>query len=177
MELEEYYKFYHVDIAAQIDNNWNDDTALGIVKDSRRYSIMIKSQDKEIIKRRFVKDSNDRGMRRHNKRVVAVIYSYLLFKAINNFNEANPLLICRDVRPEVIVMNYLRKISEYFKNYNLFSRKIKFRKRIEFETNNKLPKSLAGKYVRKVFQGKIKPDKILDNSEIEELIELISKIL
>ena len=91
--------------------------------------------------------------------------------------EADPILLCRDVRPERFVMNYFQKISSYFNNKEILNRKIKFRKRIEFETLDKLPKSLAGKYVRKVYQGKIKPDRILAKEDIEELIEIISKII
>jgi len=57
------------------------------------------------------------------------------------------------------------------------NREMKFRKRVEFETKEKLPKSLAGRYVRKVYQGKLAPSKILSNSEIDELLNLIAKIL
>lgn len=177
MKLEEFDKFYHVDIAAQIDNKWKDNTALGIVKDSRKFSILIKGRDKEIIRRRFISNGEDRPAKRHNHRVIAIIYSYLLFKAIIEFSEANPLLICRDVRPEIVVINYLKKISRFFGNSKVFERKIKFRKRIEFETEAKLPKSLAGKYARKVYQGKIPANKTLQNYEIDELIDLIGRIL
>jgi hypothetical protein len=177
MKIEEYNNFYHVDISTQIDNKWRNNTALGIVKNLRKYSIMIKSNDKEYIKKHFILDENVISGRTHNKKVIAIIYSYLLYKALGEFNEANPLLLCRDVRPEKFVINYLQKIASFFKNYSVLNRKIKFRKRIEFETRDKLPKSLAGKYVRKVYQGKIKANKILDDFEIKQLIEIIGKIL
>lgn len=74
-------------------------------------------------------------------------------------------------------MSYFQKIAACFKNYSISNRKIKFRKRIEFETHKKLPKSLAGKYVRKVYQGKLPSNKTLNNAEIKELKEIISKIL
>ena len=51
------------------------------------------------------------------------------------------------------------------------------RQSVEFDVKEKLPKSLAGKYTRKVYQGKIKPDKTLSDLEIEELVNLISKII
>lgn len=86
-------------------------------------------------------------------------------------------MLCRDVRPEILIMNYLRKIAKFFNNKETMNREIKFRKKIEFETNDKLPKSLAGKHVRKVFKGKINPDKILDSKEIKEVMEVISKLL
>ena len=63
----------------------------------------------------------------------------------------------------------------FFNNQKIINREIKFRKRIEFETKEKLPKSLAGKYAKKVYQGKLIPTKIIGNKEIEELIELIGK--
>ena len=86
-------------------------------------------------------------------------------------------MLCRDVRPERFVINYLQKIASFFKNYKILNRKIKFRKKTEFETKDKLPKSLAGKYTRKVYQGKLAANKILDGLEIKELIGVISKIL
>ncbi len=52
-----------------------------------------------------------------------------------------------------------------------------FRKRSEFNTKEKLPKSLVGRYVRKVYQGKLEATRTLSNFEIEDLIILISKIL
>ena len=99
-DIKEYENFYHVDISTQIDNNWEDDTALGIVKGSRRYSVKIKGDDKELIKRRFISSENSDSAKRHNRKVVAVIYSYLLYTALCKFPEARPLLLCRDVRPE-----------------------------------------------------------------------------
>jgi hypothetical protein len=174
MDIKEYGNFYHVDISTQIDNNWKDDTALGIVKDSRRYSVKIKGSDKEIIKRRFISRENSRSAKRHNRRVIILVYCYLLYKALSEFLEAKSILLCRDVRPELLVINYLRKISSVFDNPQILDREIKFRKR-EDRRDKKLPKSLAGKYVTKVYRGQIKPDKILNNTEIKELIDIIGK--
>jgi len=175
--LDDYGKYYHVDISTQIDNKWKTDTVLAIVKGSRKYSIKIKSRDKEKVKKRFIVENLSRSGRRHNKRVVAIVYSYLLYKALFIFMEANPLLLCRDVRPEKWVIQYLQKIADFFSNKKILNRKIKFRKRIEFESDGALPKSLAGRYVRKVYQGKFDANKILDKSEIDKLIEIIGKVL
>jgi len=177
MKIEEFENFYHVDIATQINNKWKDDTALGIDKESKKYSIMIRGRDKEIIKNRFILHNDLRVSRVHNCKVIVIVYSYLLYNLLLENKEADPILLCRDVRPERFVMNYLQKIASYFNNQEILNRKIKFRKKVEFDTLDKLPKSLAGKYVRKVYQGKIKPDKILNKEDIEELIEIISKII
>jgi len=177
MKLEDYSKFYHIDISTQIENKWKNDTVLGIVKDSEKYSVKIKGRDKEKLKKRFIIEETSRSNKKHNKRVIAIVYCYLLYNAILEFKEANPLLICRDVRPERYVIHYLRKISNFFNNRQIMNREMKFRKRVEFETKEKLPKSLAGRYVRKVYQGKLAPSKILSNSEIDELLNLIAKIL
>ena len=177
MKIEEYNKFYHVDISTQINNKWKDNTFLAIVKDSRRYSIMIKGRDKEELKKRFLVDETEWYNKIHNKKVIALIYSYLLYKALCEFQEAKPLLLCRDVRPEKFVMNYFQKITAFFKNYNISERTVKFRKRVEFETRDKLPKSLAGKYARKVYQGRLPAIKTLNSEEIHELNNLISKLL
>ena len=166
-----------LDISTQIENKWKKDTVLGIVKDSKKYSIKIRGRDKELIKKRFVIEETSRSNKRHNKRVVAIVYCYLLYKALLEFKEAKPLLICRDVRPERYVIHYLQKISNFFNNRQIMNREIKFRKRVEFETKEKLPKSLAGKYVRKVYQSKLTSSKILSNAEIDELLSLIAKIL
>lgn len=177
MNLQEYENFYHVDISTQIENKWKTDTVLGIVKDSKKYSIKIKARDKLKIKKRFVTKNISKSEKRHNKKIVAIIYSYLLYKALCKFNEANPLLLCRDVRPERLVIQYLQKIANFFKNKLILKRKIKFRKKIDFDTDKKLPKSLAGKYVRKVYQGKFKPHKILNKQEVNELLEIIGKVI
>ena len=176
MDVKEYENFYHVDISTQIDNNWNNDTALGIVKYSRRYSIRVRGSDKETIKRRFVSMEKSDSARIHNRKVIAIIYSYILYLALCEFPEAKQLLLCRDVRPEKFVINYLQRICNLLGNKEVFNRKINFRKR-EDRKDRKLPKSLAGKYVRKVYQGKLFPNKILNNQEIEELIAIIGKIL
>lgn len=105
-----------------------------------------------------------------------IVYSYLLYRALCEFKEANPLLLCRDVRPEILVINYLRRIANFFRNPEIINRKIKFRKRIEFGIKEKLPKSLAGKYAKKVYQGKKEATRILDSSDIKELIDLAGKI-
>ena len=177
LKLEEYSYFYHVDISTQINNKWKEDSVLGILKDSERYSIKIKGNDKEKIKNRYILDNDTKSNNVHNNKVICIIYSYLLYKLLSEFEHANPILLCRDVRPERYVMNYLQKISSYFNNRDILNRKINFRKRIEFETKNKLPKSLAGKFVRKVYQGKIPANKTLDNQEIDELIIIIGKII
>jgi hypothetical protein len=177
MNIKEYNDFYHVDISMQIDNKWKEDTVLGIVKNSRKFSIRIRGRDKEIIKKKYIFDNDSDSNKKHNKKVVAIVYSYLLYKALCNFLEAKPLLLCRDVRPERFVINYLQKICHFFNNHEVFNRIIKFRKRIEFESEKKLPDSLAGKYARKVYQNKLSASKIIDKKELEELIEIIGKIL
>ncbi len=177
MNLEEYENFYHIDISTQINNKWKNDSVLGIIKGSKRYSILIRGRDKELIKDRFIFNNNSRSNKIHNNKVIAIIYSYLLYNLILENIDADPILLCRDVRPERFVTNYLQKIASYYNNYAILNRRIKFRKRIEFETQNKLPKSLAGKYVRKVYQGKISPNGILDKSDIENLIIVINKII
>ena len=50
MRIEEYSTFYHVDISTQIENKWKNDSILGIVKDSRKYSIKISGENKEKMK-------------------------------------------------------------------------------------------------------------------------------
>ena len=177
MNIDKYTSFYHVDISTQIENKWKNDTILGIVKDSKKYSIKIKGKDKEFLKNKFIIENNSYSNKKHNRKVIALIYSYLLYKALCEFQEAKSLLLCRDVRPERLVIHYLQKLSNFFKNHSIMNREIKFRKTIEFETKNKLPKSLAGKYTRKVYQGKLEPDKVLDNRDVEELINIINKIL
>jgi len=177
MGIKEYGKFYHVDISTQIENKWKNDSVLAIVKDLRKYSIKIRAKDKEEIKRRFILNDDFDSAKKHNKKIVSLIYSYILYKALCEFPEAKPLLLCRDVRPERFVEHYLEKVAYFFKNQQILDREIKFRKRIEFETKEKLPKSLAGKYARKVYQKKLLANKILDNNNIKELIEIIGKIL
>lgn len=136
----------------------------------------MRGRDKEEIKRRFIINDKSRTGKRHNRKIVAIVYSYLLFKALCEFPEANPLLLCRDVRPERAVMHFLRKIASFLGNSFILNKEIKFRKRIEFGTKEKLPKSLAGKYAKKVYQGKIEATKILNKQEVEELIEIIGKV-
>src|SRR3989344_9298014 len=116
MDIKEYDKFYHVDISTQIENKWKNDSILAIVKDSRKYSIKIRAMNKGEIKRRFILNEDSDSAKKHNKKVVALIYSYLLYKALCEFPEAKPLLLCRDVRPERFIEQYLRKIAYFFKD-------------------------------------------------------------
>jgi len=176
MDLE-YESFYHVDLSMQINNKWKEDTVLGIVKDSRKFSIKIKGRDKEIIKKKYIFDNKSDSNKRHNRKIIALTYSYLLYKSLCAFSEANPLLLCRDVRPEKLIIHYLQKICNFFNNKKIFNRIIKFRKKVEFKTTEKLPESLAGKYARKVYQNKLPASKIINKEELEELINVIGKIL
>jgi hypothetical protein len=176
MKIEDYGNFYHVDISTQINNKWKNDSVLGIVKNDFRYSIKIKGRDKELIKKKFIAKEQSRSSNRHNRRIIALIYSYLLYKILSECPQAKLLLLCRDVRPERFVMHYLEKIANSLGNGEILKREIRFRKRIEFETIDKLPKSLAGKYVKKVYQGKVAPNKILDELEIGELIEILGRL-
>ncbi len=84
MNLEDYNSFYHVDISTQIENKWKNDTILGIVKDSKKYSIKIRGWDKEKIKRRFINKNESDSDKKHNKRLVAITYCYLLLHAKNS---------------------------------------------------------------------------------------------
>ena len=116
MELKEYNCFCHVDIAAQINNKWKDNSVLGIVKLSDKYSVLIKGKDKEKIKERFILVDDSRSNRVHNRKVIVIIYCYLLYQLLLNTKAGSPVLLCRDVRPEKFVNHYLQKIASFFKN-------------------------------------------------------------
>jgi superfamily II DNA or RNA helicase len=134
LDLKDYSKFYHVDLSTQIGNKWKSDTVLAIVKFSRKYSLKIRGKDKEKIKKRFISNEKSRSAKKHNRRVIAAIYSYLLYSALCDFKEAKPLLLCRDVRPERDILRYFQKIAHHFKNKSILNRDIRFRKKIEFDT-------------------------------------------
>ena len=164
-----------VDMSNQVDNDWDRDTILAFANKSKNqeYAIRLKNRDKSKIKKKFIYLKETESARKHNKKVINLIFAYLIFKILSESKgEKEKVYICPDHRPTREVHHYIQKLSKFNGYPNLTEEKD-----IDFINRNKfnVPKSNpAHKFAKKVYQGK-KNAKIA--ADFEELESLISKLL
>jgi len=164
-------EFAEIDMSNQIDNTWNKDSVLAIRKKEAKYTIKIKTEDKKALKKEFIWEADSKQSLRHNRKIITIIYCYLLYKLIKNTNGfSSKVKICNDVGPKVLVNNYLTAICRYFEEEPLQNKiKIRFRKKGD-------NKSTAHGAARKVFKGRKKEDYLIQNKDLEELRNILKKI-
>ena len=164
-------KRFEIDLANQIDNRWTKDSVIAMKNESFQFSLKIRSKDKKILKKKFISESKDKADKKHNRKIVLVIYSFLVYKIIKlNKDKIKRIYICRDCGPSFLVSKYISKICKYYKdepvtNYLSF----KFRKGLQ--------KSKAHNLANKVFRGRKKEDYCLNEQDIIELEDIIRKNL
>lgn len=143
---------FEIDLANQIDNRWTKDSILAIRDKDFRFSLKIKTEDKKILKKKFIIEPKDKADRKHNKKVILMIYAFLMHKLVKlNEESIKKILVCRDCGPSFLVSKYLSKICKYYNeepitNYLSF----KFKKDKE--------KSKAHKLANDVLRGRKKED-------------------
>jgi len=165
----------HIDLANQIDNPWERDTILSLVNKSKsiNYSIRFKNVDKSKIRKKFINLDETQSSRRHNKKVINLVFAYLIFKVLNTKRDlVNYVFICPDHRPSKEVHHYIQKLSHYF-GYSDITRKIniKFFNRRKHNIEKKTP---AHKLAGKILKGKRKANLAVN---FEELHNAIQKLL
>jgi len=163
---------FEVDLANQIDNKWTKDTILAMKNRNFGFSVKIKSSDKKILKKKFISELGDKSDRKHNKKVVVMIYSFLIFKLITlNKEWVKAVSVCRDYEPLFLVSKSLSKICKFYKDEpvtNYISLRFK---------RNKKKKSRAHRLANDVLRVRKKEDYCLTARDLEKLEEVIRKNL
>lgn len=165
----------HIDIAGQIDNPWERDSVLALVNKSKNIycTIRLKNSDKIKLKKNFINSDGTPSAKRHNKKIINLIFAYIIFKVLDNKkNLIDEVYICPDHRPSKEVHHYLQKLS-YHLGYNKLTEdvNIHFLDRNKYKIKKNIP---AHKIALKILKGKKKSDLTAD---FEELNHIISKLL
>jgi hypothetical protein len=157
-----------IDLSNQIHNKWNKDTVIAAVSEKYHYSLKIRGQTKNGLKRHFIHEDIDKKTHKRNRRIIAIIYSYLVFKLLSKTkgHKIEFIRICPDHKPPEEVYKYLQKI---FSLMRYPCPKIKF-----FKGPGRSP---AHKYAITVFRGRIKPNYIIESQDKEELLVIIEELI
>jgi len=168
-------QYNHVDISNQIDNEWKRDSILAFVNEQKNYyySVRLRNMEKSKLKKDFINPLETEAARRHNKRVINLVFGYMIFKIIQEMSiSITKILICPDHRPTKEVHHYIQKISSFLSRPNLTNDvDISFINRKIYEIDKKTP---AHRWAKKVLSGRKKANYIID---YKELHEMISKLL
>lgn len=160
-----------IDLANQIDNRWAKDSILAMKDKDFQFALKIKSNDKKVLKKKFINESRSKADKRHNRKVITIIYSFLIYKIIKlNKDRIKKIYICRDCGPSIFVSKYISKICKYYKDEPITNYlKFKFRKSGE--------KSKSHRLANKVLRGRKKADYCLNKKNLIELEDIIRKNL
>ena len=162
----------HIDIGNQIDNSWNKDTALALKLNKVTFSIKIRETDKKEIEKKYIKQANSRKDFKEKRKVIVLLYSFLLFKLLNESNGiCKKVKVCNDVSPANDVYRYLNKICKYYNVKPLEQRmKIRFKKKGDGE-------SKAHGVANRVFKGRKPADYLIKSKDIEDFNNIVREIL
>ncbi|MAG52343.1 MAG: hypothetical protein CMH62_00095 [Nanoarchaeota archaeon] len=143
----------HMDLSNQIDNKWERDTILSFVNVSKKlnYSIRFRNMDKSKIRKKYINTNGSKSGQRHNKKVVNLIFGYMIFKILEVKKEVlDKIYICPDHRPSKEVHHYIQKIASKFNNPHLTEEiDIDFINRSIYAINKSTPAHrLAKKYLK-----------------------------
>ncbi len=170
MEGENFWA--EVDMSNQINNSWNKDSSLALKKGGKGFSVKIRTEDKKSLKRKFVWDEDSDKNKKHNQRVIVIIYCFMLYKLIKNSKGlGDHVKICNDAGPRWSVNKYLNSIFRYY-NEPPIGEKIKLRFRRDGD-----PESFAHSLARKVMRGRKKEDYLITKNDVKELEDIIRKII
>jgi len=161
-------KYIEVDIGNQIDNSWNKDTAIALKLNKVSFSLKIREKDKKKLEKKYIKKVEKRSDKRKNRKVVVMIYSFLLYKLLIGFNGlAKRVRLCRDINPSKHVYRCLRIISKYYGDEPI-DEKIRIRFKKEGHGN-----SSAHRVANRVYKGRKSPNLLIKKKDMEDLQELI----
>jgi hypothetical protein len=161
---------FEMDLANQIENRWTKDSILAIKNKEVGFSIKIKTEDKKLLKKKFIINPRDKNEKKQNKKIVMIVYSFLIYKIISfNKDKIRKIYICRDCGPSFLVYKYLSKICKYYKEPPITNCiRLKFRKGGK--------KSKAHKLANTVLKGRKKEDYCLNKQDIIKLEELVKAL-
>lgn len=160
----------HIDLSEQIDNPWSKDSALAIRKGKTFYSIKIRGKDKNEFKKLFIKNSKTKADRKNNRRVVVIIYSFLLYHLLKISKGISLRVnVCNDVGPSDFVNMYLIRICNYYGVEPIQNTiKLDFKKR-------KKKKSKAHNIAKDISRGRIQATLELKKPHLDILTEIIKR--
>lgn len=161
-----------IDLSNQINNSWNKDSVLALKKSRKSLAIKIRTSDKKGLKRKFIWETEDEKNKKHNQRVITIIYCFMLYKLIKKSGEySKNIRICNDAGPRWAINKYLNAILRYFNEKPIGEEfRLKFRREGDL-------RSPAHNLAKKVMKGRRKEDFIITKKEIIELEDIIRKIL
>ena len=156
----------------QIENSWNKDSCLALRKDEKGFVVKIRTDAKKILKKRFIVESKDKSKRKNNRKVIVIIYCYMLYKLIKISNGlGRKIRICNDAGPPWAINKYMNSLLKYFNELPLGQNlQIRFRKPGDKDSS-------AHGIARKSMRGSRKEDYLITNDEIEIIKDIIIKIL
>lgn len=161
-------EYIDVDIGNQIDNSWNKNTAIALKLKNVGFSLKMRARDKKIIEKKYISKPKNRQERRKNRKIVVMIYCFLLYKLLIGFNGlAKKVRLCRDINPSKDVYRYLRIISKYY-NEEPIDEKIRIRFKKGAHGNSK-----AHKIANKTYKGRRKADILIGKKDMIDLCDLI----
>lgn len=171
-------KIFHIDLANQVANLWTKDSILGLVCDSIKYSVKIKAKDKLIIKKKKLQKSPIiiKKSKHYSNEIAATIYSYLLFKIIQNNQNllANcKVSLCNDAQPQKTVHSMYQRILAH-ENCSHFKHNIKIKFRRKKDDGRKSP---AHKYVNNIHRGREKSSYTLSKYDLDKINHYITNFV
>ncbi len=158
---------FGIDLANQIENRWTKDSILAIKNQNFGFAVKIKTEDKKLLKRKFIIDPRDKSNRKYNRKIISLIYCFLLYKIIKlNKDKLEKVLICRDCGPSYLISKYLSKICKYYNDEQVTEY-------LSFKFRREGKKSKAHKLANDVLKGRKKEDYCLTKQDISELENII----
>ena len=161
-----------VDMSNQIDNKWNKDSCLALKKGNKGFVVRIRSEDKKELKTKFIWNSDSENNKKHNRRIIVIIYCFILYKLIKISEEfGTKIKICNDAGPRWAVNKYLNSIFRYH-NEPPIGKEIRLRFRMEGDKE-----SSAHSLARKTMRGRKKENYLIIKEDIKELEDILRKII
>lgn len=165
-----------IDMSNQISNSWNKNTALAIVQDKLRYSVLLEVNHKIRVKNycenlKFIGPIKYIAKKRKRafNQAISIVHAYLVYKLLfANRNAVKEVCICADSQAKYIHIAF-QNITQNLGISHLFQKlKIKF----GLNKGNQVQK-----YVKAVAQGQIPATYRLSIKDIEEILSLLSKFI
>ena len=164
---------FNIDISGQIHNKWGNPTVLAIVSDDHetKCSIRIEAAEKKVLRKVFIRKEKTKKSQKHNSRVIALIFAYMIFRLIDmNYQNIEKVIICPDHRPKESVYRFLLQISSKH-GYPILSDDI------EIKFRNIKKRSGAHKYALKVLRKHKVADIVIKKKDVTELKSLIHDLI
>ena len=111
---------FEIDLANQINNKWTKDSVLGMRNKDFDFSLKIKTEDKKVLKKKFISEAGDKSDTKHNQKVIMMIYAFMIYKLIKlNKDKIESIYVCRDCGPSYLVVKYISKVCKYYGDFRL----------------------------------------------------------